>query len=223
MAYEFLKKLFGANEDGTPKALTYAELEAAIDADKKIKLADLSAGGYVSKEKLDAKVTELDGVKQQLADAHSEIQSYKDMDIDGIKKKAEEWEAKYTADTQALNDKLAAQERQHQEERYFDQYQFTSTPARRGVLDEFQKKGFALEDGKFLGADEFMKGLMEDENYKGAFAIKEEGQKSGQQQPTGQEPIAGRKPYFSAGTSSQTQEPKGSTFGFHFSGVRKHG
>ena len=86
MAYEFLKKLFGTPKDGeAPKAMTYEELEAAIDADKKIQVVDIKSGGYVSKEKLDAKITELDGVKQQLADANTEIKSYKDMDIDGIK------------------------------------------------------------------------------------------------------------------------------------------
>lgn len=30
--------------------MTYAELEAAIDADKKIQVVDVKAGGYVSKE-----------------------------------------------------------------------------------------------------------------------------------------------------------------------------
>ena len=45
MAYEFLKKLFGTQKDGEePKAMTYAELEAAIDADKKIQIVDLKAG-----------------------------------------------------------------------------------------------------------------------------------------------------------------------------------
>ena len=89
MAYEFLKKLFGTPKDGEePKTMTYAELEAAIDADKKIQVVDVKAGGYVSKEKLDAKITELDGVKHQLSDANTTIQSYKDMDIDGIKQSA---------------------------------------------------------------------------------------------------------------------------------------
>ena len=37
---------------------------------------------------------ERDGLKTQLADATTEIQSYKDMDIDGIKTKAAEWETK---------------------------------------------------------------------------------------------------------------------------------
>ena len=30
MAYEFIKGLFGTNEDGTPRALTADQLEAAI-------------------------------------------------------------------------------------------------------------------------------------------------------------------------------------------------
>lgn len=56
MAYEFLKKLFGTPKDGeAPKAMTYAELEAAIDADKKIKVVDIKAGGYVAKESFDTK------------------------------------------------------------------------------------------------------------------------------------------------------------------------
>lgn len=103
MAYEFLKKLFGTQKDGEePKAMTYAELEAAIDADKKIQVVDVKAGGYVSKEKLDAKITELDGVRQQLTDANAEIKSYKEMDIDGIKKSAKDWEDKYNHHTRTL-------------------------------------------------------------------------------------------------------------------------
>ena len=35
MAYEFLKKLFGTPKDGeAPKAMTYAELEAAIRSEE---------------------------------------------------------------------------------------------------------------------------------------------------------------------------------------------
>ena len=47
MAYEFLKNLFGKNEDGTPAALTADQLEAAITANKEISVVDLKAGGYV--------------------------------------------------------------------------------------------------------------------------------------------------------------------------------
>ena len=166
MAYEFLKKLFGTPKDGEePKAMTYAELEAAIDADKKIQVVDVKAGGYVSKEKLDAKITELDGVKQQLSDANTTIQSYKDMDIDGIKQSAKDWETKYTQETQKLTAQLAAQERTHALDMFMGGYKFSSKPAENGVRAEFEKKNFTLEDGKFLGGDEFMKSLMENDDY----------------------------------------------------------
>lgn len=222
MAYEFLKKLFDTQKDGEePKAMTYEELEAAINADKKIQIIDLKAGGYVSKEKFDTKITELDGVKQQLVDANAEIQSYKDMDIDGIKKKATDWEEKYNSETQKLNDKLAKQERDHQMDRYLDTVGLKSGAMYRDyVRRALEEKELKLEDGKFLGADDVMKELRENPDYKDAFVVEEPNpaNDNGGAEP---EPNGGV-PYFSAGTNSQTQEPKGSGFNFAFSGVRKH-
>ena len=206
MAYEFLRKLYGVPKEGEePKAMTYKELEAAIDADGSIKLADLSGGGYVSKEKYNAKVTELTGVKQQLADANAEIQSYKDMDIEGIQKSAKEWEDKYNADTKALVDKLTAQEYSHAADMFMSKYQFTSKPAREGVMAEFNKKGFKLEDGKFLGAEDYMNSLMESEDYKGAFKTEDK--------PTTKEQE--NKPFFMQGASGaggNADTGAGSTF-----------
>lgn len=213
MAYEFLKKLYGVPKEGEePKAMTYEELEAAIDADGSIKLADLSGGGYVSKEKYNAKVTELTGVKQQLTDANAEIQSYKDMDIEGIQKSAKEWEEKYNADTKALEDRLEAQEYSHAADMFMSKYQFTSKPAREGIMAEFNKKGFKLEDGKFLGAEEYMNSLMESEDYKGAFKVEEK--------PEVKEPE--NKPFFAASTQSHSNPENTPAFSFGFTGVRKH-
>ncbi len=134
----------------------------------------MKEGGYVSKDKFDAKETELTGIKTQLADANKEIQSYKDMDIEGIKKSAQEWENKYKTDTAALNDKLTAQERKHQTDMFFSGYKFTSKAAQAGIRMEFDKKEFKLEDGVFQGASDYMKSLMENEDYKGAFVLKED-------------------------------------------------
>ena len=109
MAYEFLKKLFGTPKEGEqPKAMTYAELEAAIDADKGISVVNLKDGGYVSKDKFDAKDTELKGVQAQLTAANQQIKSFEGMDVEGIKQKTAEWETKYNTDTQQLKDQLAA-------------------------------------------------------------------------------------------------------------------
>lgn len=222
MAYEYLKKLFKEDENGNMVPMTYEELEAAIDSDKSIGLVNLKDGGYVSKDKLDAKITEVDGLKQQLDDANAEITSYKEMDIDGIQQKAADWEAKYNADTQALSDKLAQQERNHQIERFFDQYQFSSKAARKGILDEFNEKEFKLDNGKFLGAEDFMKDLMEDEDYKGAFVVEETKPDTDPEDTPPAPDTPPQQPMFAAGTNTQQQEqPKGSLFGFGFTGVRK--
>lgn len=172
MAYEFLKKLFGTPKDGEqPKAMTYDELEAAIDAAKDVQVVDLKAGGYVAKEKLDGKIIELDGVKKQLDDANKEIQSYKEMDVDGIKKSASEWEEKYKEDTKKLQQQLKDQQRQFAEDKFLSNYQFVDDFARAGVLAEFRSKEFKFDEksGTFLGAEDYMKGIME--SHKGAFVV----------------------------------------------------
>ena len=92
----------------------YAQVEAKLnevnakiaDKVKHVRFADLSEGGYVAKEKFDTKVTELSGVKQQLEDANKEIQSYKDMDVDGIKKSVTDWEQRYEKDTASLKKQM---------------------------------------------------------------------------------------------------------------------
>lgn len=218
MAYEFLKKLFGTPKDGEqPKAMTYAELEAAIDAAKDIQVVDLKAGGYVAKSKLDAKITELDGVKQQLTDANAQIQSFKDQDVEGVKNKVAEWETKYNTDTQALKAQLAEQARTHAEEMFLSGYQFSSKAARNGILSELQSKKFQIdESGTILGAKEFMQSLMENDDYKGAFVTEKPAGDEGNPQPA---------PRFSRGTGNPTpaagNENPFASFGGGFARLRQ--
>ena len=207
MAYEFLKKLFGTPKDGEqPKTMTYTELEAAIDGAKDIQVVDLKAGGYVAKSKLDAKITELAGVQQQLTDANTQIQSFKDQDVEGVKKKVSEWETKYNADTQALKDQMAEQARKHAEEMFLSGYKFSSVAAKNGILAELQGKKFQIDDhGTILGAKEFMQSLMENEDYKGAFVTEQKKDGELEQQTQTQTPPAPTGPRFSAGTGGTTQ------------------
>ena len=210
MAYEFLKKLFGTPKDGEqPKAMTYEELEAAINADSGIKLANLAEGGYVSKNKFDDKEMELSGVQKQLEAANTQIQSFKDQDVEGIKKKVTEWETKYNTDTQALKDKLSAQAREHAEEMFLSGYQFSSKAARSGVLSELRSKQFQIdESGTILGGKEFMKSLMEDDDYKGAFVV---------EQPKEPETPPAPAPRFASGTGTPAGGPeRGSENPFNF-------
>lgn len=147
----------------------YAQVDAKIqehnngiaDKLKHVRFVDLSEGGYVSKDEYQAEKTRADGLDTQLKTANTEIQSYKDMDIDGIKKKAGEWEAKYTADTQELHKKMEEQAYGFAAEKYIGKYKFSSELARKAALSEFREKKFQLQDGKFLGADDFMKQMKE--------------------------------------------------------------
>lgn len=154
--YEYLKKLFGTTDDGQPEALTFDQLTAKIEAESGIKLANLADGGYVSKDKLDAKITELEGVQQQLTDANATIQSYKDMDIDGIKKAASDWEEKYNTDTAALQKKLADQEYEFAARSYLSTFPYANDLVKDAVFAQFMAKEFKREGDKFLGADDFM-------------------------------------------------------------------
>lgn len=185
--YEFLNALF-KDESGNPIALTLDQLTEKLSAATDIKLVNIASGGYVSEDKHKAKITELNGVKQQLADANAEIQSYKDMDIDGIKRKASEWENKYNTETAALNEKLAQQERAFARDMFFKGYQFSSQFAEDGVKAAFDKQEFKLVDGEFMGAKDYMNKLMTDDATKSAFVIEPEGgnNEGGDPQPSNQ-------------------------------------
>lgn len=187
MAYEYLKKLFKTGEDGAVVPMSFEELVAAIEADDKLNLVNLADGGFVSKDKLDTKITELGETKKLLEDANATIQSYKDMDIDGIKKSASDWEEKYNTDTKALQDKLDAQATEFAAEKYMGQYQFTSPLAAKAAMAEFMAQGFKRsDDGIFLGADDFMHKMKE--SNPGAFVV--------EVPPADPEPPAPTKPTF---------------------------
>lgn len=196
MAYEFLEKLFGTPKEGEqPRSMTYAELEAAIDADKDIQLANLAAGGYVTQADFDAKALELDGVQQQLTNANTTIQSYKDMDIDGIKQSVTNWETKYNTDTQKLKDDLAAQAYEHACDMAAMGIKFSSNGARKAFVSDLQDKKLALEDGKLLGLDDFVKAYKETDP--GAFAS--------ETPPPNETPT--NLPYFSKSTGDSGDKP----------------
>lgn len=162
--YEYLKSLF---EGG---AITFDQFVAALESRKEVKLANLADGGYVAKDKFDAKVTELSGVKEQLTAANTTIQSYKDMDIDGIKKSAAEWQQKYETDTKSLQEKLDAQATEFAARTYLGGFQYANDLVKDAIYDKFMAKKFKRsEDGKFEGADAWMEEMKK--SYPSSFAV----------------------------------------------------
>ena len=99
--------------------------------------------------------TERDGLKEQLTPANDTIKSYKDMDIDGIKAKAGEWETKYNTDTQALKDQLAATEYGFAVKEAVAGLKFSSESAKKAFVADLTAKKLPL--GKLLGLEDFAK------------------------------------------------------------------
>ncbi|MBS7225377.1 MAG: phage scaffolding protein [Clostridiaceae bacterium] len=151
MEYEYLKDLFG---DGS---LSFTQFVEKLGAADKVKLVNLKDGGYVGKEKFDTLQTERDGLKTQLETANTTIQSYKDMDIEGIKQSAADWESKYNTDTQALRDKISGMEYDHTVESAVAGMKFTSMAAKKAFVSDLTAKKLTVQDGKLLGLDDFVK------------------------------------------------------------------
>ena len=156
---DFLKELFG------DKALTFDEFSKAVES-KKMKLADLSGGAYVSKEKLDAKIEELNTIKSSLTEKDEALKKWDGVDLDKIK-------AENEAKTAELNKKLAELKKQNAVETTLLAENIQDLKAIKAYIDfDTVKVG---DDGSVTGLKEQVEKLRTDK----AFLFKS--------QPTGQE------------------------------------
>lgn len=112
---------------------------------------------------------ERDTLKTQLDDANKEIQSYKDMDIDSIKKSATDWEDKYNKLIQEQKDAEEKSIRDERVKEFFKDTKFSSEMAKKGIIAEFDKKDFKYDEEtkSFQGATEWLNNLKESD--KGSF------------------------------------------------------
>lgn len=119
-------------------------------------------------EKIKNLETELETNKQTLADANSQIEKFKEMDVEGIKKSAEEWKSKYeTFQTEVANQKteiekkMKAQEYEFAAKEYINGLKFANDFTKNAFLKEFMGQELKLSEGKFLGADDYIKQFKE--------------------------------------------------------------
>ena len=234
MAYDFLKKLFPANEDGTPKAMTFEELEAAISADKGISLVNLKDGGYVSQDKFDRK-------QQELAQAQSSIETLNGTiaknttDLEELQnqiKAAEGDASKIAALTSQVaqlqtDAKTAADKYDQQQKDFQDQLakqacefaiktkvgglKFSSASAKRAFTHDILGAGLKVDGENVLGFDDYV-AKYKAEIDPDAFAKEEE--------PKEPEPKE-KPPIFTGGSNSSGNNRGGGDFSnpFHFSQV----
>lgn len=135
---DFLKEIFG------DKAITYDEFSKAIEA-KKMKLADLSGGAYVAKEKLDAKIEELKTVQASLAEKDAALKKWDGVDLDKLK-------AENDAKTDELNKQLAALKKQNAVETSLLAENIQDLKAVKAYIDFDTVK--VAEDGSVTGLKE---------------------------------------------------------------------
>ena len=105
--------------------------------------------------------TERDGLREQLEAANGQIKSYKDMDIDGIKQAAADWESKYNTDTQALQQQLDDANYGFAVKEAIAELKFSSESAKKAFTAELTAKKLPLQEGKLLGLEDFTKGYQE--------------------------------------------------------------
>ncbi len=131
--------------------------KSAIDAIMDENGRDIEA----KNREIETLTTERDGLKTQLDDANSTIKSYKDMDVDGIKQSAADWEAKYNTETQALKNQLEAEKYGFAVKESVGKLKFSSESAKKAFVSDLMAKKLPLQEGKLLGLEDFTKAYQE--------------------------------------------------------------
>lgn len=93
---EKLKALFGT------EALTWEQLEEKLKDNKEVKIANLSAGGYVDKRKYDDTLAELGTANDTIKGLKETVAKFDGVDVEKLKKDASDWETKYNTDIAAV-------------------------------------------------------------------------------------------------------------------------
>lgn len=113
------------------------------------------------KAELDALTTKVTAYEQQINDTSAKLKEFESLDVEQIKKATTDLQSKYDTDTQQLKEQLAKQEYTFKAKEYLNGYKYANDLTKEAVENKFLAKDFKLEDGKFLGADDFIKQLQE--------------------------------------------------------------
>ena len=166
-----LKELFSKAEGGV---LTYDAFESAIKQ-AGIKLADLSTGEYVSKNKYDddlkakddnivklndtisARDTDLANLKKQLEEAGTDATN-----LGELATQVNDLQAKYDTDIKEYQAQLKQQEYEFAVKDFANSKAFTSNAAKRDFVQSMIAKNLNLENGKIIGGEDFTNGYLAD-------------------------------------------------------------
>ncbi len=115
------------------------------------------------KSDLAAKQQELDGVTSQLTEASKQIESFKGMDIEGVKKSADEWKAKAEQAAHDAQSQVSKLKFDHALESALTGAKAKNPVAVRALLKETDLK--LAEDGSIIGLTEQLEKVKTDNDY----------------------------------------------------------
>jgi len=151
------------------KSLTLEEFEA-IAKENKAKFTDLSEGRYVDRQKyeddlakkdteittlnetINTRNTDLEALKTKLADAGNDAGK-----LEELTQNLTALQAKYDADTQALNERLSAQAYEFAVRDFAGKQKFSSDAAKRDFERSMINEKLTVKDGVLIGADDYLK------------------------------------------------------------------
>lgn len=201
MKREFLKSIEGLTDDAIDKIM--AEVGKDIEKEK----AKATQTTEKVNQELENLKNELNSKDELIANYNSEIEKFKGMDIDSIKNKVAELEEvnkNYETQLSTSKEEFAKQLKENEYnfavKEFVSQHKFTNDFVKEAFVNDFKSKGFKLEEGKFLGADDYIKQFSE--KNQGVFVVEE---------PTSNEPQL----KFSAPTGGQATEKGAFNFGFN--------
>lgn len=159
---EFLKEILGEElyASFSEKVTSYN----IANPDKSIKIADLSSGAYVSKQKHDDALAEINGYKEQIANRDKDIEELKEASKgnDELTSKYTELQGKYEKDTKDLQDKLTQSQYNAAIDLALMGSGAKNTKALRALLDMEKIK---YENDTLSGLDEQLESIRKDNDF----------------------------------------------------------
>jgi hypothetical protein len=140
----------------------YAQLETALKDNKDVKLANLAKGEYVGKDKFDAQAETVKTMKAQVEEANKQIESFKGMDIDGIKKTADEYKAKFEQTQTEYDKKINDMQFGYALDSVLSGAKAKNATAVKALID---KDALKFVDGKIIGIDEQLAKIKTDNDF----------------------------------------------------------
>jgi len=131
--------------------------------DEQIQSIQAESGKEIQKYKDDNATLKADNDNKQelLENANKEIASYKDMDIEGIKKSAEDYKTKYETAENDYKAKIAEMELNNKLEKYVDTLNLKNDIYKNAIISQIKEKELKFDGDTLLGGEELVKGFKE--------------------------------------------------------------